>query len=102
MDFGLTNGNFITIPTPPNRTWETEEDVYFYLLFHDGASQEILDQANKKRCPTWGDIWVHHETFLCPFLLPPGISEDKVKYLLFHRLYSFMMTSNPCYLTNDN
>jgi len=47
MDFGLTNENFIVIPTPPpNRTWKTE-DVYFYLLFHDGTPKKFWTKQTR-------------------------------------------------------
>ena len=101
MDFGLKRGNYILISTPPNVNWD-EMDIYHYLVANDEARMELSQRADKKHCSTWSNIWVHHDTLLCPFLLPPNITDEELKKFLCERLYSLITPPRiTYYLSND-
>ena len=95
MDFGLTSGNFIIIPTPPGVKWEEEDEIYGYLLFNDEARKNLLQQIDEKRFSSWTDIWVHHEVLLFPFLVEAKTTDMGLQQTLIKRLFPFLEESEP-------
>ena len=96
MDFGLTSGNFIILPEPPsNITWNTEEEVLFYLSWTDEARANLLKQADKIRFSSRSDVWVHHKLFLVPFLIPPKMTDEALLSILTKYLVPRLLHPRP-------
>jgi len=95
MDMGFMFGNYIVIPSPPQVIWRNDEDVYTYLWLNKKAHQTLIEDAEKKRCPAWGSIWVHHDVLWFPFILHPKVTDEDFKEIIRVRLFRRLASPPP-------